>query len=242
VGGYSLDVEHARYNMVEQQIRTWQVHDADILDTLSSVRREDFVPPAWRNLAFSDLEIPLTIDGVATGESMLSPKLEARLLQSALPQRPDPALNPVPGPVLDSVLDSVLEIGTGSGFMAALLARFARTVISCELHADLAGFARANLERARVANVSVKHCNGLMAAAADTFDLIVLSGSVQFVPETLLQRLNLHGRLIGIVGEYPLMSAERITRTGEREFSSEKLFETAAPALHEFPQRDRFRL
>lgn len=234
MGGYSLDVEHARYNMVEQQIRTWQVHDADVLDTLSSVRREDFVPPAWRNLAFSDLEIPLTIDGVATGESMLSPKLEARLLQSALPQRPDPAINPV--------LDSVLEIGTGSGFMAALLARFARTVISCELRADLAGFARANLERARAANVSVKHCNGLVAAAADTFDLIVLSGSVQFVPETLLQRLNLHGRLIGIVGEYPLMSAERITRTGEREFSSEKLFETAAPALHEFPQRDRFRL
>lgn len=221
-----MDVEHARYNMVEQQIRTWQVHDADVLDTLSSVRREDFVPPAWRSLAFSDLDIPLTIDGVATGESMLAPKLEARLLQSALPQH----------------VHSVLEIGTGSGFMAALLARFARSVVTCELREDLAAFARANLERARVANVSVKQCNGLDAAAADTFDVIILSGSVQFVPETLLQRLNLHGRLIGIVGEQPVMSAERITRTGEREFSSEKLFETAAPALHGFPQRDRFRL
>ena len=221
-----MDFERARYNMIEQQIRPWEVLDQDVLDLLFVVRREDFVPPAWRTLAFADMEIPLAVEGRDTGEVMLAPKVEARMLQDLQVAKHE----------------KVLEVGTGSGFMAALLARFARTVISCELRADLAGFARANLERARAANVSVKHCNGLVAAAADTFDLIVLSGSVQFVPETLLQRLNLHGRLIGIVGEYPLMSAERITRTGEREFSSEKLFETAAPALHEFPQRDRFRL
>lgn len=220
-----MDFERARFNMVEQQIRTWDVLDPDVLDTLFAVRREEFAPPAYRAFAFSDLKIPLTIDGVATGESMLSPKLEARLLQSVLPDR----------------IQTVLEIGTGSGHMAALLAQFAHAVISCELREDLCRFAAANLKRAGISNARVEHGNGLSGAAGGLFDVIVLSGSVQFVPESLLQRLNPHGRLIAIVGELPVMSAQRITRTGEREFFSEKLFETAAPALREFPQRDRFR-
>ncbi len=220
-----MDFERARFNMIEQQIRPWDVLDPDVLETLFAVHREDFVPPAHRALAFSDLELPLTIDGVATGESMLSPKLEARMLQSVLPQR----------------THAVLEIGAGSGHMAALLAQFARHVVSCELREDLCRFARSNLKKAGIGNVSVEHRNGLDVAADDTFDVIVLSGSVQFVPDSLMQRLSAAGRLIAIVGEPPVMSAQRITRTGDREFHSENLFETMAPPLREFPKRDRFR-
>lgn len=220
-----MNFERARYNMVEQQIRTWEVLDPDVLDTLFAVHREDFVPPAYRAIAFSDLEIPLTIDGAATGETMLSPKLEARMLQSVRPER----------------AHSVLEIGAGSGHMAALLAQFARHVVTCELREDLCRFARSNLKKAGIGNVGVEHRNGLQVAAEGIFDVIVLSGSVQFVPDALMQRLNAGGRLIAIVGEPPVMSATRITRTGDREFFTEKLFETAAPPLREFPQRDRFR-
>lgn len=220
-----MDFERARFNMVEQQIRPWDVLDPDVLDTLFALRREDFVPPAWRTLAFSDLEIPLTIDGVATGETMFSPKLEARMLQSVLPERDH----------------SVLEIGAGSGYMAALLAQFARGVVACELREDLCRFAQANLQRAGVGNVRIEHGNGLAIAGNATYDVIVLSGSVEMVPDALLQRLNAGGRLVAIVGELPVMSAQRITRTSDREFFSEKLFETVAPPLREFPQRGRFR-
>ncbi len=220
-----MDFERARFNMVEQQIRTWEVLDPDVLETLFAVHREDFVPPAYRAIAFSDLELPLTIEGVATGESMLAPKLEARMLQSVRPER----------------AHSVLEIGAGSGHMAALLAQFARQVVSCELREDLCRFARANLQRAGIGNVRIEQANGLQGAAGSTFDVIVLSGSVQFVPDSLMQRLNAGGRLIAIVGEPPVMSAQRITRVGERDFHRENLFETAAPPLREFPQRDRFR-
>ncbi|HLT26843.1 MAG TPA: protein-L-isoaspartate O-methyltransferase [Zeimonas sp.] len=220
-----MDFERARYNMVEQQIRTWEVLDPDVLETLFAVRREDFVPPAYRALAFSDLEIPLTLDGVATGENMLAPKVEARMLQSVLPERGH----------------AVLEIGAGSGHMAALLAQFARSVVTCDLREDLCEFARANLKSAGIGNVHVERGHGLAVAEKGSFDVIVLSGSVQFVPESLLQRLNPGGRLIGIVGELPVMSAQRITRTGEREFFSENLFETVAAPLREFPQRERFR-
>lgn len=220
-----MDFERARFNMVEQQIRPWDVLDPDVLETLFAVHRENFVPPAYRMLAFADLAIPLTIDGTATGESMLSPKLEARMLQSVLPER----------------VHAVLEIGAGSGHMAALIAQFAREVVTCDLREDLCRFARANLKKAGVGNVSVEHRNGLQVAADGNFDVIVLSGSVQFVPDSLMQRLNPAGRLIAIVGEPPVMSAQRITRTGDREFHSEKLFETEAPPLRGFPQRDRFR-
>ncbi len=220
-----MDFERARFNMVEQQIRTWEVLDPDVLDTLFELRREDFVPPAYRALAFADLEIPISIDGVATGESMLSPKLEARILQSVLPERSH----------------TVLEIGAGSGHMAALLGQFAKQVVSCDLREDLCRFAQANLKFAGADNVRVEHRNGLVAAEDGLFDVIVLSGSVQFVPDSLLQRLAPDGRLIAIVGELPVMSAQRITRTGDREFFTEKLFETVAPRLREFPQRERFR-
>ena len=220
-----MDFERARFNMVEQQIRPWDVLDPDVLDTLYAVHREDFVPPAERALAFGDFEIPITVDGVATGATMLSPKVEARMLQAVLPERSH----------------TVLEIGAGTGYMAALLAQLARQVVTCDLREDLCRVAQANLKFAGVGNVRVEHRNGLLVAEDGVFDVIVLSGSVQFVPDSLLQRLAPEGRLIAIVGELPVMSAQRITRTGDRGFFTEKLFETVAPRLREFPQREAFR-
>lgn len=220
-----MDFERARYNMVEQQIRPWDVLDQEVLDLLFVVRREEFVPPAYRAIAFTDMEVPLVVDGVRTGESMLSPKMEARLLQNLAVRRHE----------------HVLEIGAGSGYMAALLAHRARQVVSCEIHPGLAAFARANLERAGVRNVRVEERDGSRLRATDTCDVILLSGSVPFVPETLLNRLPVGGRLAAIVGDAPAMEAQLITRTGPDSFAAETLFETVAPRLHGFPEKDGFR-
>lgn len=220
-----MDFELARFNMVEQQIRPWDVLDPDVLDLLFVVRREDFVPPAYRQMAFGDLQIPLNIDGQATGETMLSPKVEARLLQSV--------------PV--GTENEVLEIGTGSGYMAALLAHRARRVVTCDVREELCRFAAANLKFAGIDNVRVEHRHGLQVAAEGRYEAIVLSGSVPFVPESLLERLSVGGRLIAIVGDLPVMTAQAITRVGEREFAAETLFDTVAPPLVDFPKKDRFR-
>ncbi|MCM5572361.1 protein-L-isoaspartate O-methyltransferase [Burkholderiaceae bacterium FT117] len=221
-----MDIERARFNMVEQQIRPWEVLDQDVLDLLFVVRREEYVPAAYRQLAFTDMQIPLTVDGQATGEVMLAPKVEARLLQSAAVRRHE----------------TVLEIGTGSGHMAALLAHRARRVVSCEIRPELARFAADNLARAGVANVTVEARNGLEAAAETLWDLIVLSGSVPFVPDSILQQLNPGGgRLVAIVGELPMMVAQVVTRVGEREYAAENLFDTVATPLVGFPQKEKFR-
>ena len=220
-----MNFELARHNMVEQQIRPWDVLDPAILETLSTIHREDFVPPAYRSLAFTDMEVPLDVSGVKTGEVMFAPKVEARLLQAAHPQ---PA-------------DSVLEIGTGSGFMAALIARHAERVLSCEIRADLAAFARDNLSRTGFSQVTVKLGNGLdELKGAAQFNLIVLSGSVPFVPDIVLQALSAGGRVVAIVGEAPVMTAQLITRTSENRFTAEPLFETIARPLVGFPQKERF--
>ena len=219
-----MDFERARFNMVEQQIRPWEVLDQDVLDALFVVRREEFVPPACRPFAFDDMELPLSVDGHPTGEVMLEPKVEARMLQSIAARKHE----------------VVLEIGAGSGYMAALLAHFARRVISAEIREELAGFAAANLRRAGVSNASVEHRHGLRAAPGTRFDAIVLSGSVPFVPEALLERLAVGGRLVGIVGELPVMTAQLITRVAERQFSAEILFDTVALPLVDFPQKEKF--
>ena len=225
-----MDFERARYNMVEQQIRPWDVLDQDVLDQdvldlLLVVRREDFVPPAYRAIAFTDMEVPLVLDGVKTGECMLSPKVEARLLQNLSVRRHE----------------HVLEIGAGSGHMAALLAHRARHVVSCEIHPGLAAFARANLERAGVRNVLVEQRDGAQPAGSGSYEVILLSGSVPFVPEMLLHRLSIGGRLAAVVGDAPAMEAQLITRTGPDSFTAETLFETVAPRLHGFPEKDGFR-
>ena len=220
-----MDIEHARFNMVEQQIRTWEVLDQDVLDLLFVVRREDYVPAAYRPLAFTDMEIPLTLDGQPTGEVMLQPKLEARLLQEAAVRRHE----------------TVLEIGAGSGYMAALLAHRARRVVSCEIKPELARFATDNLARASIANVTVDARNGLDVAVEAKWDVILLSGSVPFVPDSLLGQLNVGGRMLAIVGELPVMVAQRITHSSERKFDTEILFDSYAAPLAAFPQKESFR-
>lgn len=219
-----MDFERARYNMIEQQIRPWEVLDQDVLDLLFVVRREDFVPPAWRTLAFADMEIPLAVEGRDTGEVMLAPKVEARMLQALAPKKHE----------------TVLEIGAGSGYVAALLAHCARRVVSAEIRDDLARFATANLVRAGVSNAAVEHRHGLRAAPGADFEAIMVSGSVPFVPETLLDRLTVGGRLVAIVGELPMMTAQRITRVADRQFAAENLFDTVALPLVDFPKKESF--
>ena len=221
-----MDIERARFNMIEQQIRPWNVLDQEVLDLLEVVRREEFVPPAWRAMAFTDMEIPLTVGGRATGESMLAPKVEARLLQELAVRK----------------TDSVLEIGAGSGYMAALLAQRGRHVDTLEIDADLARFAADNLARAGIGNVSVRHADGADTAGdLPLYDVIVLSGSVTAIPDFLLDRLSPGGRMVAIVGELPVMQARLLTRGPGAGVAARALFETVAPALRGFPSQSRFR-
>ncbi|MDT7834809.1 protein-L-isoaspartate O-methyltransferase family protein [Aquabacterium sp. OR-4] len=215
-----MNVEQARFNMIEQQIRPWDVLDTAVLSLLAIVRREDFVPAEHRALAFSDIEIPLP-----EGECMLCPRVEARLLQDAQVQRHE----------------KVLEIGAGSGFMAALLAHRAQSVLSLEDKPALARLARHNLQRAGVVNASVREMDGSAGLAAEgPFDVIVLSGSVTQQPKALLQQLKPGGRLIAVVGNEPVMRAVRITRLSDTAFQTQPLFDTVQPRLRGFDEPSRF--
>ncbi|WP_395701582.1 protein-L-isoaspartate O-methyltransferase [Aquabacterium sp.] len=215
-----MNVEQARFNMIEQQIRPWDVLDSGILSLLAMVRREDFVPPAYKALAFVDTEVPLP-----AGQCMLAPRVEARLLQEAHVQRHE----------------RVLEIGAGSGFMAALLAHRAQSVVSLELEPALVKMASDNLRRAGVANASVRQADGSKGLPGEApFDVIMLSGSVAVVPQALLDQLKVGGRLVGIVGGEPVMRAVKITRTAERQFDTVALFDTVVPALQGFEAPTRF--
>ena len=224
-----MNIDTARFNMIEQQIRPWNVLDASVLELLSVVKREDFVPAAHKGLAFADLEIPLMgsgEDAMRLGQCMLEPRLEARLLQDLAVQSHE----------------TVLEIGTGSGYMAALLAKKARNVLSLEIVPELADMARANLRNAGVQNVEVNLADGAQAKLADgPFDVIVLSGSVAEVPHNLLQMLKVGGRLGGIVGDEPVMRATIVTRNSETEFSTVQSWDTLAPRLQNFPEPSRFK-
>ena len=206
-----MNIEQARFNMIEQQIRPWEVLDPQVLDLLFVVKREDFVPAAYRNLAFADMEIP-----VGSGQVMLAPRVEARLLQELGIKK----------------TDKVLEIGTGSGYMAALLAARAEHVITIESRPELAAFARQNLERAGVTNVTVEvgdGANGWTQRAP--YDAIVVSGSLPVLPAALLKQLRVGGRLAVIVGEAPVMEAQLITCSTEGVYNTVNLFETVVPAL-----------
>jgi protein-L-isoaspartate(D-aspartate) O-methyltransferase len=215
-----MNIEQARFNMIEQQIRTWDVLDTDILDLLQVVRREAFVPDAYRSLAFVDTEIPLP-----GGENMLPPKFEARILQEAAPRKHE----------------TVLEIGAGSGYMAALLSHKARQVVTLEIDPVLAKMASDNLRRAAVSNVSVVEGDGSKRLpTAGPFDVILLSGSLSAVPQALLGELKVGGRLAAIVGQEPVMRATLVTRVGEAEFRSVELFDTVAPRLLGFDEPSRF--
>ena len=222
-----MNLETARFNMIEQQIRPWDVLDPAVLSLLSTVRREDFVPPAMRALAFVDTQVPL-VPGQPHGPAMLEPKVEARLLQELQVQRHE----------------KVLEIGTGSGFMAALLAHRAQQVLTLESQPELARLARASLLRNGLANVRVidvtadAGAHGLAAEAP--FDVIVLSGSVPEVPRELLQQLKPGGRLAAVVGDEPVMRARLFKRVGDAAWSETDLFDTVAPRLLGFAEPTRF--
>lgn len=216
----NIDFEQARFNMIEQQIRPWEVLDPEVLALLSVIKREDFVPAESRSLAFADVELPLP-----NGARMLEPKIEARLLQEAAVKAGD----------------KVLEIGAGSGYMAALLAARAESVTTVDIDPALVALAKANLARAGVKNVSVEQGDALGGWAAKApYDLIVVSGSVPVLPASLLQQLKVGGRLVAIVGELPIMSAQLVTRTGEAAFNTVNLFETVATPLQHAARPKQF--
>lgn len=215
-----MNVEQARFNMIEQQIRPWEVLDQGVLSLLAVVRREEFVPPAYRALAFIDTEVPLT-----EGQCMLAPRVEARLLQELKLARHE----------------HVLEIGAGSGYMAALLAHQADRVTTLEIRPTLAAMARANLQRAGIGNAQVVEADGAKGHAAQApFDAIVLSGSVADVPAALLAQLKVGGRLVAIVGQEPVMRAVHIGRVADQQYKRVELFDTVAPRLEGFGEPTRF--
>jgi protein-L-isoaspartate(D-aspartate) O-methyltransferase len=228
-----MNIELARFNMIEQQIRPWEVLDSGVLELLAQMRREDFLPSALRALAFVDTQVPLLHGGAAgqaTNACMLEPKVEARLLQELQLQRHE----------------RVLEIGTGSGFMAALLAHRAQSVFSLECRAELAATARQNLQRNGVDNAVVLDVSAAQGALGlereGPFDAIVLSGSVATVPAALLAQLKPGGRLVAVVGEEPIMLARLFTRVagGAVQFNQTDLFDTVAPRLDGFAEPSRF--
>jgi protein-L-isoaspartate(D-aspartate) O-methyltransferase len=215
-----MNVEQARFNMVEQQIRTWEVLDQKVLDLMAQVPREDFVPAAYRNLAFADTCIPLP-----HGQTMMVPRVEARMLQ---------VLQIEPG-------ERVLEVGTGSGFVTALLARLAAHVTSIEIHDGLRRDALVKLEDHGIDNVELQ--TGDASRGWDRgapYDVIAVTGSLPVLDQRFQASLAIGGRLFVIVGQEPAMEALLITRTSESQWATESLFETVVPPLVGVEQPERF--
>ena len=228
-----MNTEQARFNMVEQQIRTWEVLDQDVLDLLYVVRREDFVPPAWKSLAFSDLEIPLgenagSVDALESNDSerMWPPKMEARVVQSLALKKSD----------------RVLEVGTGSGYLTALLAHRSQQVFSVEINPRLKAGAEANIRaHGAVDNVTLE--SGDAAQGWDKhgpYDAIVLTASTPILPQAFLEQLKPGGRLFAIVGDAPVMAARLVICAAAGSYSSVDLFETCFPPLRNALQPKRF--
>jgi protein-L-isoaspartate(D-aspartate) O-methyltransferase len=217
----AMDIETARRNMIEQQVRPWEVLDQSVLDLLAVVKREEFVPAAYRLLAFTDMEIPLRFDAgdgtvYDSGEAMFTPKMEARFLQE-LAIRPH---------------EHVLEIGTGSGYMAALAAHKAQYVVTVEIDPRLQQFGAANLARAGIRNVRVESGDGARGwSARAPYDVIIVSGSLPALPDTLLAQLKIGGRLAAVVGDPPVMSAQIVTRVTDAACETLRIFETLVKPL-----------
>jgi len=212
----------ARFNMIHQQIRPWNVLDSRVLEVIEGIPREAFTPPAYRGMAYADLEIPL-----AHGETMLAPKIVAKAMQ---------ALNIRPG-------DRVLEIGAGSGYLTACLARLAAKVVSIDLHADFIAAAKERLEALGIRNLELRVGDALQGDLPGApFDAIAVTGSLPKVEERLLNALAVGGRLFIVTGEAPLMEAKLITRVRDDQWRTEVLFETElAPLTDRRPKADKFR-
>jgi protein-L-isoaspartate(D-aspartate) O-methyltransferase len=217
MGGF--DIEQARFNMVEQQIRPWNVLDQGVLDLLFTVRREEFVPAAYRALAFADLEIPL-----GGGAAMWAPKIEARVLQEL-------ALKP---------FESVLEIGTGSGYFTALLASVAGSVTSVEIDESLAAEAKAKLARSNLGRIALAVGDGARGWGRDAYDAIVLTGSTPLLPESLFDQLKPGGRVFAVVGDAPAMTARMVRWTAVGVRTTVDLFETVIAPLRNAAAPTRF--
>jgi protein-L-isoaspartate(D-aspartate) O-methyltransferase len=216
-----MNIEQARFNMIEQQIRPWDVLDQDVLNLLSIVKRENFVPPAYRDLAFADFEVPLP-----AGQHMLAPRVEARMLQELAVKKHE----------------SVLEIGAGSGYMAALLAHRAQHVLSVDIEPELAALAQANLGANGVLNAQVATGDAARGwAAAAPYDVICVSGGLPVLPQDLLDQLKIGGRLAAFVGTAPVMKAQIITRIDEKQYRIADVFETYVEPLVNAIQPPRFR-
>jgi protein-L-isoaspartate(D-aspartate) O-methyltransferase len=206
-----IDFEQARLNMIEQQIRTWEVLDQGVLDLVDEIHREDFVPNSYQQLALADVNIPLAHDQV-----MMTPKLEARLLQAIAIQKND----------------KILEIGTGSAYLTALMAKSAQHVDSVDIFADFGSEAKSKLENYQLNNVQLHTGDALSNWQGDApYDVIVVTGSVPLLEPAFQEQLAPGGRLFVIVGESPVMEAILITRVDEKAWATEVLFETDLPAL-----------
>jgi protein-L-isoaspartate(D-aspartate) O-methyltransferase len=215
-----MNLEQARFNMVEQQIRTWEVLDQAVLDLLYAVPREEFVPAAFRKLAFADMEIP-----IGEGESMMAPKIEARIVQALSLRK----------------TDRVLEVGTGSGYLTALLARCAAHVFSLEIRPALAAFGRENLARHGADNVTLEVGDGAHGDSKRApYDAIVLTGSTPVLPAALREQLAAGGRLFAVVGEPPVMVAQLITCTAPGACGTVALFDTVLAPLVNAERPPRF--
>jgi protein-L-isoaspartate(D-aspartate) O-methyltransferase len=214
-----MDFEQARFNMVEQQIRTWSVLDQDVLDLLFAVHREDFVPPAYKALAFADLEIPL-----GDGERMWTPKMEARVLQE---------LDLREG-------ESVLEIGTGSGYLTALMSKRAGEVVSVEINPRLSTEAHTRLAAAGIRNARLERGDGARGYGNDAYDAIVLTGSTPILADSWVKQLKPGGRLFAVIGDLPVMTARLVRWTAPGAITHEDLFETVLLPLRNAPQPARF--
>ncbi|AWB34481.1 protein-L-isoaspartate O-methyltransferase family protein [Orrella marina] len=209
------NVEQARFNMIEQQIRPWDVNDEAVLQAIATVQRERFVPVEFRAMAFSDLEVPLIIHGVDTMQTMLAPKLEARLAQAL-------SLKPT---------DCVLEIGTGSGYQAAILATMTRQVTSIEIDPRLVAFAQENLTQSSVEGVAIETGDASQGWGTTEYDAILVTGSIPSIPDPMKYQLRVGGRLVAVVGQAPAMTVVRITRITAASFEMETLFETVIKPL-----------
>ncbi|PKO46678.1 MAG: protein-L-isoaspartate O-methyltransferase [Betaproteobacteria bacterium HGW-Betaproteobacteria-22] len=218
---FKTPLEAARFNMIEQQIRTWEVLDPEVLALLDKVPREQFVAESQVGLAFADVELP-----IGEGQTMLSPKLEGRILQAVAVKN----------------TDKILVVGTGSGYLTALLAMQAKEVHGVEIYPELSNIAQYRLQAQNIHNVTL-HVDDAAAgyAASAPYDVIVFTGSLPLRPVAAEKMLNVGGRLFAVVGDYPIMQATITERVAEDAYRHEVIFETCLPPLENAPQVNQFK-